>query len=74
MKGVKYTINFQTLDKGTLNYEDKTMAECIDLIKVLCKEHYDLDIKTSKHIIYNLVHRNTCNKFLKKLCIVSKME
>ena len=33
MKGMKYTIDFQTINNGVLNYENKLMGECIALIK-----------------------------------------
>lgn len=72
MKGVKYTIEFQTIDKGVLTFKNKLMGECIALIKELVKEHYDLDVKITNNVVYNLVHRKTCNKYLKKLCLVYK--
>ena len=72
MKGVKYSIDFQTLDKGTLHYDKKDMNECIALVIELCKDNYDIDIKITKHIIYNLIHRTNCNKFLKKICKIQK--
>ena len=41
-------------------------------VKNLIKENYDIDIKVSKHIIYNLIHRNNVNPFLKKICKIQK--
>ena len=72
MRGIKYAIQFKTLEGETLNYDHKTMEETIELIKDLCEEHYNLNLKITKHVVYNLIHRDS-NRFLKKLCIVSKM-
>ena len=72
MKGVKYNIEFCDLNGNKFNYEKLTMNETIAQIKLLVKEKYDIDIKVSKHIIYNLIHRDTVNPFLKKICKIEK--
>lgn len=74
MRGVKYSIDFQTLDNRLLNFDNKTMSECIALVIELCKEHYNIDMKITKHIIYNLVHRTNCNKLLKRICKIKIMD
>ncbi len=72
MKGVKYNIDFQTINNGILHYDNKDMNEVIALVIQLCKDNYDIDIKITKHIIYNLIHRENCNKLLKRICKIQK--
>jgi len=72
MRGVKYNITFYDMKGETFSYINLTMDESIKQIKTLVKEKYDIDIKVSKHIIYNLLHRENVNPFLKKLCKIEK--
>ncbi len=72
MKGVVYNIDFKNPYGQIENYEKLNMNQMIGLVKNLIKDKYDIDIKVSKHIIYNLIHRNNVNPFLKKICKIEK--
>jgi len=72
MKGVKYTIDFKNPNGEIENYENLSMNEMIGQVKNLIKENYNIDIKVSKHIIYNLIYRDNVNPFLKQICKIHK--
>ena len=68
MRGVKYNLKFTELDKTIRIYNDLLIDDCIQKLKEIIKEIYNVDMKISKHIIYNLVHRpNKSNKFIREI-------
>ena len=73
MKSVKYNIEFYDLNGNKFNYMGLNMNETVAQIKLLVKDKCNLDIKISKHIVYNLIHRDNVNPFLKKICKVEKV-
>ena len=73
MKGMKYGFKLRLLNGNIEDYGFLTMNELLGKLKIEIKNNYDLDIKTSTNIIYNLIHRDNCNKFLKKICIIEKI-
>jgi hypothetical protein len=70
MKGKKYNLVFKTPD-GEINFEG-LMEEIINFIKTNIKHYYHLDIKVSKHMVYNNIHRpESTNKLFRSLCKIS---
>jgi len=70
---MKYGFKLRLLNGNIEDYGNLTMNELLGKLKIEIKRNYDLDIKTSTNIIYNLIHRDNCNKFLKKICIIEKI-
>ncbi len=52
-------LNFKFIlpDGSTVEHDDITVTECWKLIPELFKTHYNLDVKCSRHHIYNLAER-----------------
>ena len=55
MKGKKYCVLFKT-PNGETDFVGE-MQDVIDFIKEQIKEHYKLEMKVTKHMVYNNVHR-----------------
>lgn len=70
---MKYNFKLQLLDGNIEDYGNLTMNELLGKLKIEIKRNYDIDIKTSTNIIYNLIHRDNCNKFLKKIVFIEKI-
>ena len=56
MRGKEYSVLFNTPDGKELDYNGE-MQGVIDFIKGSILEHYKLDMKVTKHMVYNNVHR-----------------
>lgn len=70
MKGKKYNLVFKTPD-SEIKFEG-LMEEIINFIKTNIKQHYHLDMKVSKHMVYNNIHRpESTNKLFRSLCKIS---
>jgi len=74
MRGVKYNLKIQLLNGDNLKHDNLTMNELEGKIKIEIKNNYNLDVKTSADIIYNLMYRDNCNKFLKKIVFIEKVK
>ena len=69
MKGKKYCLLFKTPD-SELDFEGE-MQDIIDFLKVNIKHYYHLDMKITKHMIYNNVHRpESTSKLFRSLCAI----
>jgi len=73
MKGVKYNFDFRDTNGNIHKYENMNMNQVIGEVKNLVKEKYEIDIKVSKHIIYNLIYRDNVNTFLKQICKIQRV-
>ncbi len=73
MRGMKYNLKLN-VNGDIKDYGLLTMNELLAKLKIEIKNNFDLDIKTSTNIIYNLMNRDNCNQFLKKICIIEKVK
>tara|TARA_Y100000004_G_C8585571_1_gene274249 strand:+ start:240 stop:464 length:225 start_codon:yes stop_codon:yes gene_type:complete len=72
MKGVKYNLNFRLPNGDFELFENLNMNELIGISKQKVYDCYDIQIKMSNHIVYNLMNRNNVNPFLKSICKIQK--
>ena len=72
MKGVKYNLNFRLPTGENQLFEKLNMNQLIGISKQMVFECYNIEIKMSNHIVYNLMNRNNVNPFLKSICQIEK--
>tara|TARA_R110001592_G_scaffold41798_1_gene136208 strand:- start:734 stop:952 length:219 start_codon:yes stop_codon:yes gene_type:complete len=72
MKGVKYNLEFKLPDGKIKKYE-YDMKELIENVTQLVKNNYHLDMKITKHIIYNIAHKRGGSKLINSLCVIDKV-
>ena len=71
MRGVKYNLKFREIDNTHRSYENLLIADMVEKINNCIKEVYNLNLKISHHMIYNLIHRpHKSNEIIKQLCKV----
>ena len=69
MRGKKYCVLLK-IPNGELDFEGK-IEEVQEFLKQNIKDHYHLDLKITKHMIYNNVHRPaSTNKLFRSICAI----
>ena len=53
----KYNMEFCIKGKDNLKFEDVEMSEIIKNYNTLCNEHFNLDLKVTNQVVYNLHKR-----------------
>tara|TARA_R110001592_G_scaffold120194_1_gene324100 strand:- start:1723 stop:1968 length:246 start_codon:yes stop_codon:yes gene_type:complete len=72
MKGIKYNMKFTSLDQNEIEFQNMLMDDIMNTLKTKIKDEYKIDMKVSKHMIYNLVHRpHKANKIVQQFCKIS---
>tara|TARA_R110002153_G_scaffold42788_2_gene121358 strand:+ start:1175 stop:1438 length:264 start_codon:yes stop_codon:yes gene_type:complete len=74
MKGVKYNLEFYLpINKETIKFEKLLVSDLMTTIGNNIKEHYNIEMKISRHMIYNLVHRpEKSNRMVRQVCSIMK--
>tara|TARA_R110000851_G_C12962141_1_gene554370 strand:- start:56 stop:286 length:231 start_codon:yes stop_codon:yes gene_type:complete len=62
MKGVKYNLTLSKPDDEKIVTNNLTMIEACQCVSDFFKKYYCVDVKVSKHILFNILHDRKPNK------------
>jgi len=72
MKGVKYNLSVRSPTGEENNFSELNMNQLIGTATQEILDKYKVEVKISRHVVYNLIHRDNVNKFLKSVCTIQK--
>lgn len=75
MRGVKYNIVFKRKREQDIIHNELDMESLKNIINEIFDEEFGIDdFNCTRNHIYNLIRRpNNCNKILKNLCQITKV-
>ena len=72
MKGVKYNLTIKSPTGDEKIFHELNMNEVIGTATQEILDKYKVEVKISRHIVYNLIHRDNVNSFLRSICLIQK--
>ena len=71
-KGIRYNLTFKLKNDENEYYDNLDIEELMKTCLKKVKEEYDIRIKMSNHIIFNLQHKPNYNPFVKRILNITK--
>ena len=71
-KGMRYNLTFKLKNDESENYENLDIQDLMKTCLEKVEKEYDIKIKMSNHIVWNLQHKSNYNPFVKRILHITK--
>ena len=71
-KGMRYNLTFKLKNDETENFDNLNIEELMKTCLKKVEEEYEIKIKMSNHIVWNLQHKQNYNPFVKRILNITK--